>query len=65
MKTQHKASNRLHPELIAPGYGGTRNNSDILNAITAYRTQAGSPMIDTGLWMTAFGVNPGIGAIEF
>lgn len=49
----------VDPMLIAPGQGGTFNNSDFLNTMTAYRLQAGSPMIDAGLWLTNFGVAPG------
>jgi hypothetical protein len=50
----------IDPQLNAPGTGGSINNSDRLNTLTAYSPKAGSPMIDTGLTLqTLFGVNPG------
>jgi hypothetical protein len=50
----------IDPQLNAPGTGGSINNSDALNTLTAYSPKPGSPMIDTGLTLsTMFGVNPG------
>ncbi len=49
----------VDPNFLAPGVGGTLNNPDLLYTLTAYRLQAGSPMIDAGMWMTTFGTNPG------
>jgi hypothetical protein len=71
----------VDPMLLAPGQGGSLNNPDALSSMTAYCLQFGSPMIDSGLWLTNYGVAPGpvdymnsniyrgmaydIGAIEF
>jgi hypothetical protein len=50
----------VDPQLAAPGTGGSINNPDALNTLTAYTPKSGSPMIDTALWLsTMFGVNPG------
>jgi hypothetical protein len=50
----------VNPQLSAPGGGGTINNSDELNTLTAYTPVSGSPMIDTALNLkTLFGVDPG------
>jgi hypothetical protein len=47
------------PMLIAPGFGGTIYNPDLLFTLNAYKLQAGSPLIDAGMWLTTFGVAPG------
>lgn len=50
----------VDPQLTAAGTGGSINNPDALNTLTAYTPKAGSPMIDTALTLsTMFGVNPG------
>ena len=50
----------IDPQLNAPGTGGSINNSDALNTLTAYSPKNSSPMIDTALTLsTMFGVNPG------
>jgi hypothetical protein len=50
----------VDPQLNAPGTGGSIDNPDALNTLTAYSPQPGSPMIDTALWLqTLFGVKPG------
>jgi hypothetical protein len=50
----------VDPQLNAAGTGGSINNPDALNTLTAYSPKAGSPMIDTALTLsTLFGVNPG------
>ena len=49
----------VDPQLNAPGTGGSINNSDALNTLTAYSPNPGSPMIDKALTLsTMFGVNP-------
>jgi hypothetical protein len=57
------AGMNVDPKLIAPGVGGTINNPDLLYTLNAYNLQAGSPMIDAGMWLTTFGIAPG--AIDF
>jgi len=50
----------VDPQLTAAGTGGSINNPDALNTLTAYTPKAGSPMIDTALTLsTMFGVNAG------
>ncbi len=48
------------PKLTAAGSGGTIGNADLLSTLSAYRTQAGSPVIDSAIALSAnFGINPG------
>lgn len=50
----------VNPMLVNAGGGGTIGNPDLFNNLTAYKLQAGSPMINAGLDLTAlFGINPG------
>jgi hypothetical protein len=50
----------VDPQLSAPGTGGSINNPDRLNTLSAYTPRKGSPVIDTALnLLTLFGVNPG------
>ena len=51
----------VNPLLTSPGGGGTIGNADLLEtSLTAYKLQAGSPLIDAGLNLPAlFGINPG------
>jgi hypothetical protein len=50
----------VDPLLTAPGAGGTIGNPDDLRFLAAYRLQAGSPAIDTGLDLLArYAVDPG------
>ena len=49
----------IDPKLNAPGTGGSINNSDLLNTLTAYKPTAGSPVIDTALTLSLFGINAG------
>lgn len=48
----------VDPLLTAPGTGGTATPSP-LTGITAYKLQAGSPMVDAGINLTTLGVSPG------
>lgn len=54
---------QLDPRLANAGGGGTIGNPDQLVTLSAYRLQAGSPMIDTGLDLGQFGIN--FGATDF
>jgi hypothetical protein len=48
------------PILANLGLAPTLNNADLLSSLNAYRPQTGSPVIDTGLNLTAwFAINPG------
>jgi hypothetical protein len=50
----------LDPRLNNPGGGGTLNNADLLEGLTAYQLQDISPLIDAGLDLfTLFGINNG------
>lgn len=49
----------LDPMLTAPGMGGRVGDPDRLAMLDAYRLRAGSPIIDTGLDLTGFGITPG------
>lgn len=50
----------VDPLLTSPGQGGTFNEPYQLNQLSAYRLQAGSPMINTGLNLTTlFGLSVG------
>jgi hypothetical protein len=49
----------LDPLLTAPGMGGRIGDPDRLATLDAYRLRAGSPMINTGLDLSRFGVTPG------
>lgn len=50
----------VDPRLNNAGGGGTIGNADLLNTLSAYQLQPGSPMINTGLnLLSLFGVNPG------
>ncbi len=49
----------VDPMLNNPGGGWSINNSDALNTLTPYQFQSGSPLIDSGLNLWNFGVNPG------
>ena len=51
----------LDPQLTAPGAGGTIGNAQLLeSALTAYKLQPGSPLINGGLNLPGlFGTNPG------
>ncbi len=52
----------VNPQLTSPGTGGSINNSDLLNTLTAYAPLQGSPVIDSGMWLQNwFGVDPGTG----
>ncbi|MBV8731555.1 MAG: right-handed parallel beta-helix repeat-containing protein [Acidobacteriia bacterium] len=48
-----------NPQLTAPGTGPTFNNTSLLSTLTAYTPLPGSPLINTGLTLSSFGVNPG------
>ena len=48
------------PKLIAPGTGGSIDNSDLLSTLNSYTPQAGSPMTDAALPLPSlFGISPG------
>lgn len=49
----------VDPLLSSPGTGPNINNTDILNNLSAYRLDTNSPMIDRGLDLGQFGINPG------
>ncbi|NNC88163.1 MAG: right-handed parallel beta-helix repeat-containing protein [Akkermansiaceae bacterium] len=50
----------LDPHLTDPGNGGTVGDAGLLGTLTAYKLQAGSPMVDAGLDLQAeFGIDPG------
>jgi len=52
------------PHLTSPGGGGTINNSDLLNTLSAYKLLSTSPMINSGLNLQSqFGV--AMGANDF
>jgi len=62
METYHRTpvGSSIDPQLNAPGTGGSINNPDALNTLTAYSSKNSSPMIDAALTLsTMFGVNPG------
>ncbi len=55
---------QLDPALLSPGAGGTIGNADLLANLTAYRLQAGSPVINRALDLPAlFGIS--VGASDF
>ena len=47
------------PGLTAPGNGPTFNNASLLPTLTAYTPLSSSPLIDKGLNLSTFGINPG------
>jgi hypothetical protein len=49
----------INPLLTAPGTGPTFNQASLLPTLTAYTPLSGSPLIDRGLTLSAFGINPG------
>jgi hypothetical protein len=50
----------VDPQLKAPGSGWTIDDPDMLNSLTAYSLETGSPMIDTAMNLSVlFGINPG------
>lgn len=49
----------VDPGLYNPGGGGAINNSDYLYTLSAYQLRSGSAMIDAGLNLNSYGVNPG------
>ncbi len=50
----------VNPLLTNPGNGGTIGDTALLTGLTAYKLQAGSPMINAGLNLTSlFGTNVG------
>jgi hypothetical protein len=49
----------VDPMLTAPGAAPTLNNANALSSLTAYRLQAGSPLIDRALNLGSFGISPG------
>jgi hypothetical protein len=49
----------VNPLLNNPGNGGTIGNPDALYTLSAYQLQSSSPLIDAGLTLTQFGINPG------
>jgi len=54
------AALNLDPRLTSPGSGGTIGDADDLEAMTAYRLLADSPLRDAGLDLFArFGIDPG------
>ena len=59
MLNGHATGFNADPQLNNPGGGGTIGNADNLYTLTAYQLAAGSPMIDTGLTLAQFGINPG------
>lgn len=48
-----------NPLLMAPGTGPSFNNTTLLSTLKAYTPLPGSPLIDQGFNLTAFGVQPG------
>jgi hypothetical protein len=51
---------RVDPQLVDPGHGGAVTDPAALPSITAYQLKAGSPLIDSGLDLSAaFAVAPG------
>jgi hypothetical protein len=48
-----------NPQLTAPGTGPTLNNPSLLDTLTAYTPLSGSPLINQGVNLPAFGINPG------
>src|SRR5579885_82042 len=49
----------IDPELVSPGGGGTFGDATLLSTLTAYQLQSTSPLIDAGLNLMQFGINPG------
>ena len=49
----------VNPMLVNPGMGGTIFSTDSLKYIAAYKTKLGSPMVDRGLNLSAFGCDIG------
>jgi Carbohydrate binding domain len=47
------------PQLIAPGQGGTLNDTSKLNTLTGYQLKDTSPVINLGVSLTSLGLNPG------
>jgi hypothetical protein len=49
----------IDPELVNSGGGGTLGDATLLSTLTAYQLQSTSPLIDAGLNLMQFGINPG------
>ncbi len=49
----------VDPELVSLGGGGTFGDATLLPTLTAYQLRSTSPLIDAGLNLTQFGINPG------
>lgn len=50
----------LDPKLVNPGGGGSFGDATLLSRLTAYLLQSTSPLIDAGLTLSQFGINPGV-----
>ena len=57
----HSTGLNLDPQLVAPGTGATLNDANLLNTLTGYQLQPGSPMLNQGLNLAAsiYNLNPG------
>jgi hypothetical protein len=49
----------VDPRLTAPGTGTSLNNAALLKTLSAYTPLPGSPLIDKGLYLPSYNVNPG------
>ncbi len=49
----------INPLLTAPGTGPTFNQTSLLPTLSAYTPLSNSPLINTGLNLNTFGINPG------
>jgi hypothetical protein len=49
----------IDPKLTAQGTGLTLNDTSLLSTLSAYKPLSGSPLIDTGLTLSTFGISPG------